>query len=251
MELAYLVLTGLLAGFIGSLFGLGGGIIIVPALTLIFNVPVTIAVGTSLVSIVAVSTVAAIDYLKSGRADLELGITLAAATSLGALTGGLLAEYIPARIIYLFFSIILLVAALNMTRPRRLTLIDQKYSSASNTAVGWGLSLVAGNISGMLGVGGGIVQIPMMRTVMKVPFKIATATSSYMIGITVAPAAAIYMLRGDIDPYKSAAIILGTFAGSRAGAAISYRITSLLLRLLFVIIMIFTAYKMLARGFQF
>ena len=146
---------------------------------------------------------------------------------------------------------ILLIAALNMTRPRRMTLIDQKYSSASNTAVGWGLSLVAGNISGMLGVGGGIVQIPMMRTVMKVPFKIATATSSYMIGITVAPAAAIYMLRGDIDPYKSAAIILGTFAGSRAGAAISYRITSLLLRLLFVIIMIFTAYKMLARGFQF
>ncbi len=248
MELAYLVITGLLAGFVGSLFGLGGGIIIVPALTLIFNVPVNIAVGTSLVSIVAVSTVAAIDFLKSGRADLELGITLAVATSLGAVTGGLLAEHIPARIIYIFFSIILIIAAVNMTRPGRIMLIDRKYDSASHTAVGCGLSLVAGNISGMLGVGGGIIQIPMMRTVMKVPFKIATATSSYMIGITAAPAAAIYMLRGDIDPYKSAAIILGTFAGSRMGAALSYKITPLLLRLLFVAIMIFTAYKMLARG---
>ncbi|UCE66931.1 MAG: sulfite exporter TauE/SafE family protein [Candidatus Zixiibacteriota bacterium] len=248
MELFYLVITGILAGFVGSLFGLGGGIIIVPALTLIFNVPVTVAVGTSLVSIVAVSTVAAIDFLKSGRADLELGITLAAATSSGAATGGLLAEYLPARIIYIFFSVILIIAALNMTRPRRIMLIDHKYDSASHTAVGWGLSLVAGNVSGILGVGGGIIQIPMMRTVMKVPFKIATATSSYMIGITVAPAAAIYMLRGDIDPYKSAAIILGAFAGSRAGAAMSYKITSLLLRLLFVIIMIFTAYKMFVRG---
>ncbi|UCC80100.1 MAG: sulfite exporter TauE/SafE family protein [Candidatus Zixiibacteriota bacterium] len=248
MELAYLVITGLLAGFVGSLFGLGGGIIIVPALTLIFNVPVTIAVGTSLVSIVAVSTVAAIDYLKSGRADLELGITLAAAASLGAVTGGLLAEHIPARIIYVFFSIILLIAAVNMTQPKRIMLIDRKYDSASHTAVGWGMSLVAGNISGILGVGGGIIQIPMMRAVMKVPFKIATATSSYMIGITAAPAAVIYMLRGDIDTFKSAAIILGTFAGSRMGAALSYRITSLLLRLLFVLIMIFTAYKMLVKG---
>lgn len=246
--MAYLVITGLLAGFVGSLFGLGGGIIIVPALTLIFNVPVAVAVGTSLVSIVAVSTVAGINYLKSGRADLELGITLAAATSLGAATGGLLAEYLPARIVYISFSIILLIAAVNMTRPRRIMLIDRKYNSASNTAIGWGLSLVAGNVSGILGVGGGIIQIPMMRTVMKVPFKIATATSSYMIGITVAPAAVIYMLRGDIDTFKSAAIILGTFAGSRVGAAVSYRITSLLLRLLFVAIMIFTAYKMLVRG---
>ena len=169
MELAYLVITGLLAGFVGSLFGLGGGIIIVPALTLIFNVPVNIAVGTSLVSIVAVSTVAAIDFLKSGRADLELGITLAVATSLGAVTGGLLAEHIPARIIYIFFSIILIIAAVNMTRPGRIMLIDRKYDSASHTAVGCGLSLVAGNISGMLGVGGGIIQIPMMRTVMKQP----------------------------------------------------------------------------------
>jgi len=246
-----LIATGLLAGFVGSLFGLGGGIIIVPALTLVFNMPVTIAVGTSLVSIVAVSTVAAIDFLKTGRADLELGIILATATSLGAVTGGLLSGIIPPKIIYLLFSIILLIAALNMTRPRRIMSIDQKYSSASNKALGCGLSLIAGNISGMLGVGGGIVQIPVMRSVMKVPFKIATATSSYMIGITVAPAAIIYMMRGDIDPFRSAAIILGTFAGSRAGAAVSYRITSLLLRLIFVAILIFTAYRMLIEGLQF
>jgi len=249
MELVFLITTGLLAGFVGSLFGLGGGIIVVPALTLIFNMPVTVAVGTSLVSIVAVSTVAAIDFLKTGRADLELGIILATATSLGAVTGGLLSEFISSTIRYLLFSMVLMVAALNMARRRRIMSIDQKYSSASNKALGCGLSLIAGNVSGILGVGGGIVQIPMMRTVMKVPFKTAAATSSYMIGITVAPAAVIYMLRGDIDPFKSAAIILGAFAGSRMGAAFSYKITSLLLRLLFIGILIFMAYRMFLKGF--
>jgi uncharacterized membrane protein YfcA len=248
MEPVYLVITGLLAGFTGSLFGLGGGIILVPALTLVFGVPVTAAVGTSLVSIVAVSTVAAIDFLKTGRADVELGIVLATATSFGALTGGLLAAWIPANVVYILFSIILVVAAVNMTRPRRIITIGNEFSSASNMGLGFGLSILAGNVSGILGVGGGIIEIPMMRGVMRVPFKIATATSSYMIGITVAPAATIYLMRGDVDPYKSAAIILGTFAGSRLGASVSNRITPVFLRFLFVGLMIFTAYKMLMEG---
>jgi uncharacterized membrane protein YfcA len=248
MEPVYLIITGLCAGFVGALFGLGGGIIIVPALTLIFKTPVTEAVGVSLVSIVAVSTVAAVDFLKSGRADLELGLMLATAASLGALTGGMLSAVIPSKIIYMLFSAVLFIASLNMTRPRRIKLIDKQYDSPSNKAAGYGLSFISGNLSGMLGVGGGIVQVPMMRGIMKVPMKISTATSSFMIGFTAAPAAIMYMFRGDMDLHKSAAIILGTFAGSRFGAAVSYRISSLLLRLLFIVIMIFTAYKMLLMG---
>jgi uncharacterized membrane protein YfcA len=248
VELVYLIATGILAGFVGSLFGLGGGIVIVPVLTLLFKLPVIEAVGTSLVSIAAVSSVAAIDFLKSGRVDLELGLIIALAASIGALAGGILAEFIPSKSIYLAFSFILIGAALNMTRPKRIMLIDKQYGSASNKILGYGLSLLAGGVSGILGVGGGIIQVPVMRTIMRVPMKIATATSSYMIGILVAPAALLYLLRGDVDLFKAAAIIIGTYAGSMMGAAFSYRITSLLLRLLFVGIMIFTAYKMLLKG---
>jgi uncharacterized membrane protein YfcA len=248
VELVYLIATGILAGFVGSLFGLGGGIVIVPVLTLIFKLPVIEAVGTSLVSISAVSSLAAIDFLKSGRVDLELGMIVAATASIGALTGGVLVEFIPSKTIYLAFSIILIVAALNMTRPKRIILIDNQYRSASNKAMGYSLSLLAGGVSGILGVGGGIIQVPVMRTIMKVPMKIATATSSYMIGILVAPAALLYLLRGDVDFFKAGAIIIGAYAGSMLGAAFSYRITSLMLRLIFVGIMIFTAYRMFIKG---
>lgn len=244
----YLVITGLCAGFVGALFGLGGGIVIVPALTLIFGMPVTQAVGTSLVSVVAVSTVAAIDYLKSGRADMELGLLLASATSLGAVLGGTLAAIVPEKVIYFLFSAVLFIASFNMTRPRRVTLIDKQYKSPTHKAAGYGISFISGNLSGMLGVGGGIIQVTMMRGIMKMPMKISTATSSFMIGMTAAPAALIYILRGDLVLNDAAAIILGVFAGSRLGAMVSYRISSLSLRLLFMLIILFAAYKMFMKG---
>ncbi len=248
MELSMLLITGLLAGFVGALFGLGGGIIIVPALTLIFDLPVREAVGTSLVSIVAVSTMSAVDYLKIGRTDLELGLMLAVSASLGAVTGGILSSAIPSSLIHLMFSAILIIAAITMAWPSRSVLIQQDYKKASNKAIGFVLSLLAGNISGILGVGGGIIQIPMMRSVMKVPMKTAAATSSFMIGITVAPAAMLYLFMGDIDPFKAAAVILGAFFGARAGIAIAISIRSGFLRILFVCLMLFTAYRMVLRG---
>jgi hypothetical protein len=249
MELVYLIVTGFLAGIVGSLLGLGGGIIMVPALTLIFGMPMTEAVGTSLMGIVAVSTAATIDFLKSGRADLELGLTLETLTALGALSGGLLAAVIATRSLYILFGIVCLYAAFNMIRPRNRLSESEKSTYPGNKGIGLGLSFAAGNISGLLGVGGGVMKVPLLNLVMGVPLKIATATSSYMIGITAATAAIIYLVRGDVDLYKAAVIILGIFFGSRLGALFSYRINVLALRLLFVTILLYAAYKMILRGF--
>jgi len=249
MNIFYLVLTGFLAGLVGSLMGLGGGIILVPALTLIFNLPINEAVGTSLMGVVAVSTAAAIDFLKSGRADLELGLTLETVTAAGALIGGILAGLISQQVIYILFGIILIYAAANMARRRNNDVSNNESAAPGNYPLGMGLSFFAGNISGLLGVGGGVIKVPLLHLVMKVPLKVATATSSYMVGITAASAAIIYLVRGDVDIHKASAIMIGIFIGSRMGAAISYKISVLALRLLFVAVMLFTAYKMFMKGF--
>ncbi|MEE8418238.1 MAG: sulfite exporter TauE/SafE family protein [candidate division Zixibacteria bacterium] len=249
MELVYLIATGFFAGIVGSLLGLGGGIILVPALTLIFGLPMTEAVGTSLMGVVAVSTAAAIDFLKSGRADLELGLTLETLTALGALSGGLLAAVIATRSLYILFGIVLLYAAFNMIRSRNRLIENEKAIYPKNKEIGLGLSFAAGNVSGLLGIGGGVMKVPLLNLVMGVPLKIATATSSYMIGITAATASIIYLVRGDVDFYKAAPIILGIFFGSRLGASFSYRIDAFTLRLLFVAILLYTAYKMISTGF--
>jgi len=248
METIFLLLTGVFAGFVGALFGLGGGIVIVPVLTLIFGMPVVEAIGTSLVSIVAVSSIAAIDYIKSGRADIDLGLSLSIAASVGAVTGALLTGIIDDKLIFMLFSLILFFAAINMLKPRRIVRPGNIQQFPSNYFLGYLFSYFAGNVSGLLGVGGGIVQVPVMRLIMRMPLKIATATSSYMISIKVGPAAIMYLLKGEVDPQRACAIIIGTFVGSRMGAAASEKITAMALRLLFVLIMLYTAYKMFVRG---
>ncbi len=248
MLILSLIATGLFAGLLGSLLGLGGGVIIVPALTLIFNMPVTEAVGTSLTAIVAVSTIAAADFLKSGRADLELGMTLETASASGALIGGTLAGFISPRYVYILFSLILFLAAYNMARPKRGSDIDSSDYYPVNKGLGLTFSFFAGNLSGLLGVGGGVIKVPLMTGIMKVPMKIATATSSYMIGITAAPAAIVYLLGGHLDIIKTSALIIGAFAGSRLGAALSYKINTLALRLLFVALILYTSVRMILKG---
>ncbi|MEE9553159.1 MAG: sulfite exporter TauE/SafE family protein [candidate division Zixibacteria bacterium] len=249
MDIIYLVLTGFLAGIVGSLMGLGGGIIMVPVLTLIFSLPVSEAVGTSLLGVVAVSTGAAIGFLKSGRANLPLGLTLETVSAAGALCGGLLAGIIRQEAIYIMFGLILLYASYNMARPRKYDYENGKADFPRRMPIGMGLSFFAGNLSGLLGVGGGVIKVPMLNLIMGVPLKIATATSSYMVGITAGSGALVYLFRGDIDLNKAAAIVVGIFFGSRLGASISYRINALFLRLIFVAVMLFTAYKMIIRGF--
>lgn len=248
MQIVYLIVSGFLSGAIGALMGLGGGIVLVPILTLIFGLPVTEAVGTSLLGVVAVSTAAAIDYLKSGRADLELGMTLETVTVVGALSGALLSGIIPNQVVYLLFGAVLVYAAYGMARPREINDKSGIEDYPRNIPAGLGLSFLAGNVSSLLGVGGGVIKVPVMNLVMGMPLKIATATSNYMVGITAASGAIIYLLRGDVDLNKASAIIIGIFAGSRLGVYISYRIHVKALRLLFVIVMLFTAYKMIIKG---
>jgi len=249
MQSIYLVATGLLAGLVGSLMGLGGGIIIVPILTLIFGLPVTGAVGISLLGVAAGSTAAAAKFLKSGRADLELGMTLETVTVAGALSGGIMAGVIPNHIIYLLFGTILVYAAINMARPRETDKDNNASNYPYNMTIGMGLSYLAGNVSSLLGVGGGIIKVPVLNLIMGVPLKIATATSSYMVGITAASGAIVYLVRGDVDLEKAAALIIGISAGSRLGVIFSYRINVFALRFLFVAVMLFTAYKMIMKGF--
>jgi len=248
MQIILLVVSGFLSGAIGALMGLGGGIILVPILTLIFDLPVSEAVGTSLLGVVAVSTAAAVDYLKTGRAELELGMTLETITVAGALTGGFLSGLIPYQIIYLLFGAVLIYAAYSMARPRKKDTETGAGKYPKNESVGMGLSFLAGNVSSLLGVGGGVIKVPVMNLIMGVPLKIATATSNYMVGITAASGAVIYLLRGDIDLNKASAIIIGIFAGSRLGVFFSYRINILVLRLLFAAVMLFTAFKMIMKG---
>ncbi len=221
----------------------------VPVLTLIFSLPVSEAVGTSLLGVVAVSTGAAIGFLKSGRANLPLGLTLETVSAAGALCGGLLAGIIRQEAIYIMFGLILLYASYNMARPRKYDYENGKADFPRRMPIGMGLSFFAGNLSGLLGVGGGVIKVPMLNLIMGVPLKIATATSSYMVGITAGSGALVYLFRGDIDLNKAAAIVVGIFFGSRLGASISYRINALFLRLIFVAVMLFTAYKMIIRGF--
>jgi uncharacterized membrane protein YfcA len=249
MQIVYLIITGFCGGIVGSLLGLGGGIIMVPALSLIFGLPITEAVGTSLMCVVAVSTAAAIDFLKSGRADLELGISLETVTVVGAVTGGFLAGVIPQKIIYLLVGVVLTYAAINMASSREKDAAAEAADYPRHMTLGMGLSFLAGNVSGLIGVGGGVVKVPVMNMIMGIPLKIATATSSYMIGITAASGAIVYLLRGDVDLQKAAAIILGIFVGSRLGASFSYKIRALYLRLSFVAVLLFTAYKMIMKGF--
>jgi uncharacterized membrane protein YfcA len=249
MQLVCLIATGFFAGIVGSILGLGGGVIMVPALTLVFGLPIHEAVGTSLLGVVAVSTAAAIDFLKSGRADIELGLRLETMTALGALSGGMLAVVIPARFIYIFFAVVLLYAGFNMLRRVRMKSESGTYTLPRRMVLGLSLSFVAGNISGLLGIGGGVAKVPIMNLVMTVPLKIATATSSYMIGVTASTAAAVYLMRGDVDFYKAAAIIPGIFIGSRLGAHLSYKLNTFVIRIFFVIVIIYTAIKMLSRGF--
>lgn len=248
MQIIYLILTGFLAGIVGSLMGLGGGIIMVPVLTLIFGLSVTESVGTSLLGVVAVSTGAAIGFLKSGRANLPLGLTLETVTAAGALCGGLLAGIITQEAIYLLFGLVLLYASYNMARPRKYDFENGAEDYPKRFPLGMSLSFLAGNLSGLLGVGGGVIKVPVLNVIMGVPLKIATATSSYMVGITAGSGALVYLFRGDVDLNRAAAIVVGIFFGSRLGALLSYKINALFLRLIFVAVMLFTAYKMIIRG---
>ena len=259
-----LVLSGLAAGAFGSLLGLGGGILIVPILTLGFGVPLTTAVGTSLICVIATSTGAAAINVSAGRADVRLGITLGAGTVVGALTGGVIAGYLPDRVLAALFAALLAYTALTMLRRLLGGSVTADDAAAVDPAgpdgpgapdyrghrvpEAVGGSFLAGNVSGLLGVGGGIVAVPLMHLVMGAPVRVAVTTSNFMMGMTAAAGAYAYLFRGDIDPRLAAPVVLGVAGGAAIGAAVSSRLRSSWLIALFVVVVVYVAVRMALRA---
>ena len=278
-QLLLLAAGGFGAGVFGSLLGLGGGILIVPLLTVGFGVPFREAVGISLVCVIVTSSAAAGVYLERHTANLRLGMVLEVFTATGALLGGLVAFALPERVLAGLFSALLAWTAFSMLRGSRVpaaaspaepvegpgaagadgpdahpvspSLADEIAGPGyrpRRLGAGAGGSLGAGILSALLGVGGGIVKVPLMHLVMGVPLKVATATSNLMIGVTAAASAVVYLVRGGIDPYIAGPTAVGVFAGALVGSRLAARIDVRILRLLFVVVLALTAAQMALRA---
>jgi len=279
-QLLLLAAGGFGAGVFGSLLGLGGGILIVPLLTVGFGVPFREAVGISLVCVIVTSSAAAGVYLERHTANLRLGMVLEVFTATGALLGGLVAFALPERVLAGLFAALLAWTAFSMLRRGRAQAApstqadpvegpgaagaagaDPGMASVSlaeeiagpgyrprRLGAGAGGSLGAGILSALLGVGGGIVKVPLMHLVMGVPLKVATATSNLMIGVTAAASAVVYLVRGGIDPYIAGPTAVGVFAGAMVGSRLAALIDVRILRLLFVGVLTLTAAQMAVRA---
>ena len=264
---------GAVAGAFGSLLGLGGGILIVPLLTLGFGLSLPEAVGVSLVSVIMTSSAAAGVYLERHVANLRLGMTLELFTATGALVGGLIAVAIDERLLSILFAGLLGYVAFTMARAPRaehgpeIDTLDDRDDDDSPLAetldrlsgegyrvrnLGRGVvgATGAGVASALFGIGGGIIKVPLMNLAMGVPLRVATATSNLMIGITAAASAVIYLFRGEIDPYVAGPTAIGVFIGATLGSRLGHRIELRYLRVLFVIVLLYTAFQMLLRGLK-
>jgi uncharacterized membrane protein YfcA len=261
----------LLAGFLGSLTGLGGGIVIVPLLTLGLGVDIRYAVGASLISVIATSSGAAAAYVREGFTNIRIGMFLEIATTLGALMGAMLATKIPTGVIAVLFGMVLLLSAYLSERPRvfvprkdepntlavRLKL-DGAYPTdegvktyhVRGVPIGFGLMFLAGALSGLLGIGSGAVKVLAMDQAMCIPFKVSTTTSNFMIGVTAAASAGVYLHRGYIDPGLAMPVMLGVLLGSLLGARWLVQAQSQLLRHVFGLMILILAAEMIYEGLK-
>jgi uncharacterized membrane protein YfcA len=247
-ELLELFGVGLLAGGLGALLGVGGGVILVPGLIFLADLSFTHAVAASLVCVVATSVAGSVVYLGRGMVELDLALELQAFTVVGAVAAGLLAAVIPVAPLYFAFGVLLAVTAYRMW-PRRKEPRAGSASSGRRPAVADGASVGAGLVSGLLGVGGGVLNVPILHLLLAIPFERAVATSVYIIGITAASAAAVYWARGEVDLAVAGATMLGTLLGARLAATGSGRVPAGLLKRGFAILLVYTAIRMTLRGF--
>lgn len=253
MAVALLMIAGgMAAGVFGSLLGLGGGVLIVPLLTLVFGLELREAVGVSLVSVIMTSSVAAGVYLERHTADLRLGMRLELFTALGAFIGASIAFLIEERLLALLFAGLLIYVAVSMLRartspaPASVPGVPESYE-VRNVPLGVVGATGAGVLSALLGVGGGIVKVPLMHLGMGVPLRVSTATSNMMVGITAAASAVIYVIHGGVDPYIAGPTLIGVFLGASIGSRIAHRVDVGLLRWLFVVVLLYTAVQMLLK----
>lgn len=265
-------LTSAAAGFLGALLGLGGGIFIVPILTLLFGVGIGEAVGASAVSVIATSSGAAAAYIRDRITNFRIGTLLQVSASAGALTGAVVAGLLNPRYLYLLFGVLLLHSTLMMYKARRqelprplpedplasrLRLCGAYYDRAlgrtveyraARTVPGFLVMYGSGVVAGILGIGAGAFKVLAMDQVMRLPMKVSSATSNFMIGVTAAVPAAIYFSRGQVNPSVAAPVALGVLAGAWLGTRVMNRLTSATLRLLFTPVLAWIAAQMLWKG---
>jgi uncharacterized membrane protein YfcA len=250
-----LIATGLVAGILGALLGLGGGIFLVPALTLLFHLPIRVAVGTSLVGVIATSAGVAAVAPRGRGADVGLALRLEVATTAGAIAGGWLAGRVSAQALSILFAgVVFFTAAYIFHKARRQgsgmapeRLFSQDYRPR-HWSVGLTAASLAGMISGLLGVGGGFIKVPVMYAVMDVPLGVATATSNFMVGITAAASVFVYYGRGDIHPLVVIPTALGVFVGAMLGVYVLSRLRVAWLRTALVGLLLLMGTQMLLQG---
>ncbi len=225
-----LIALGMFAGAVGALTGVGGGIIITPILTLFYGVPIHQAIGTSLCCVIATSSGAAASYVEHRLSDIRLGMTLELATTTGAVTGAFAAALLSREALSILFACLLTYAAAMMIRRALATgkeaSEDMESYQVKRLPLGLVVSGGAGVVSGLLGIGGGPVKVPLMYLVMGIPFKVASATSNFMIGVTAAASAFIYYARGDVRLLYTAPTAVGVFVGASLGTVVMRRTPS-------------------------
>ncbi len=265
---ALIGLGSLLAGFLGALTGLGGGVVLVPMLALLFHVDIRYAIGASLVSVIATSSGAAAAYVREGYSNIRIGMFLETATTAGALAGAALVLYVSTNAIAIVFGGVLLYSAYLSSRhykdnaglassrlAERLRLNGtypgpegkQPYN-VTGVPAGYGIMFLAGVLSGLLGIGSGAVKVLAMDQAMKIPFKVSTTTSNFMIGVTAAASAGLYLHRGYITPGLAGPVMLGVLAGSIIGARVLVKVKVKVLRYLFAAVIVVLGSEMIYKG---
>jgi hypothetical protein len=257
------LLTGGAAGLVGAMLGIGGGVFLVPLLTLAFGVPIRAAVAASLISVIATATASSTVNLDRGLVNMRLAMALEVATSIGGLGGGLAASLLSTQQLFLIFGATLAaMGALMMMRSGRRNVIADtsvdpgrlggRLQEGDTTYVyrvrrlplGLGASLVAGAVSGLLGLGGGIIKVPVLNTFCGVPIRVAAATSAFMIGVTAAASVFVYFARGDVVLPIAAAVALGALPGSLAGARLGQRVEARALKIFMAVVLLLVGGRM-------
>lgn len=264
-----LLLGAYCAGLLGSMTGLGGGVVLIPLLTLVFHVDIRYAVGAALVASIATSSGSAAAYVRDGLANVRIGMFLEIATTTGAVAGAMIAMYTSTNAVAVIFGIVLVYSALMSFRKVKsgeetttISWLGGKLKlqgtypsgtatipyTAKNVIGGYAIMTVAGVLSGLLGIGSGALKVLAMDVVMKLPFKVSTTTSNFMIGVTAAASAVIYFQRGYIDPGIAFPVVLGVLAGAFTGSKILVKANVVTLRKIFAIVILFLAIQMIYNG---
>ena len=261
------------AGVFGALLGLGGGVILVPILTLVLGIDIHYAIGASIVSVIATSSGAAAAYLRDGVSNIRVAMFLEIGTTLGAIFGAFIAGFVGGPGLFIIFGLVLTYSAYAMFRHRDaelptgvemgplanfLHLGSSYYDTVLNRLVAYNvrgaryglpLMFIAGAVSGLLGIGSGVLKVPAMDIAMKLPMKVSTATSNFMIGVTAAASAGVYIIRGDVNPFIAAPVAMGVLIGATLGTRVMMRMRSTMIRRVFIVVLVFVALQMLVKGF--